>query len=138
MTQDVHGAIGDFVLRRADGLWAYQLAVTVDDLEQGITAIVRGEDLAHSTPRQLMLRAMLDPAAPPLQTLHVPLRLGADGRRLAKRDQSASVAHLRLAGEKPGEILGRLAMDLGLLDRAEAATARDLVPRWAGHLESEG
>jgi glutamyl-Q tRNA(Asp) synthetase len=82
--QDVTHEVGDFVLRRADGLWAYQLAVVVDDAAQGVTHIVRGEDLADNTPRQIHLQQVLGLATP--QYLHAPLLLGADGEKLSKRN----------------------------------------------------
>jgi glutamyl-tRNA synthetase len=130
LDQDVHSEVGDFVLRRSDGLWAYQLAVTVDDLAQGVTCVVRGEDLARSTARQLVLRRTLDPEAPALDTLHVPLVLGPDGRRLAKRDGSASVGEARAAGVSPERVVGRLAAALGLLERPEPVRAEELIPAW--------
>jgi glutamyl-Q tRNA(Asp) synthetase len=82
--QNVSQAVGDFVLKRADGLWAYQLAVVVDDAAQGITDIVRGEDLADNTARQILLQAALGLPAP--RYLHVPLVLGADGEKLSKQN----------------------------------------------------
>ncbi|NMM76515.1 tRNA glutamyl-Q(34) synthetase GluQRS [Acidovorax sp. SRB_24] len=81
--QDVVASVGDFVLRRADGLWAYQLAVVVDDAAQGITHIVRGEDLADNTPRQILLQRAL--GAPTPQYLHTPLVRAADGEKLSKQ-----------------------------------------------------
>jgi glutamyl-Q tRNA(Asp) synthetase len=82
--QDVAGEVGDFVLQRADGLWAYQLAVVVDDAAQGITHVVRGEDLADNTPRQIVLQQALGVAAPAY--LHTPLVLGANGEKLSKQN----------------------------------------------------
>ena len=82
-TQDVSAAVGDFVLRRADGLWAYQLAVVVDDAAQGITDVVRGEDLADNTPRQVLLLQRLGLPTP--RHLHTPLVLAADGCKLRDR-----------------------------------------------------
>lgn len=82
--QDVAREVGDFVLQRADGLWAYQLAVVVDDADQGITDVVRGEDLADNTARQILLqRALLLPG---LRYLHTPLVMGADGQKLSKQN----------------------------------------------------
>ena len=81
--QDVSRSVGDFVVRRADGCWAYQLAVVVDDAEQGITHVVRGEDLADNTPRQIHLQRLLGHARPTY--LHTPLVLAADGSKLSKQ-----------------------------------------------------
>ena len=82
--QDVEAEVGDFVLRRADGLWAYQLAVVVDDAAQGVTLVVRGEDLTDNTPRQLLLQRALDLPAPVY--LHTPLVLGENGEKLSKQN----------------------------------------------------
>lgn len=129
--QDVQQVVGDFVLRRADGLWAYQLAVTVDDWLQGVTSIVRGRDLLSSTPRQLLLRRLLAPHAPPLETLHVPLVLGPTGQRLAKRDRSATIAELRADGATPEQVVGRLAASLGLVPEGTKVRALELLPEWS-------
>lgn len=88
-TQNVAQAVGDFIIRRADGLWAYQLAVVVDDAAQGITHVVRGEDLADNTARQILLQRALGLPTP--QYLHTPLVLGPDGEKLSKRHSAPPI-----------------------------------------------
>src|SRR5574343_1405958 len=105
-SEDVAQEVGDFVRRRADGLWAYQLAVVVDDAAQGITDVVRGEDLADNTPRQILLQRRLGLPTP--RHLHTPLVLAADGCKLSKQngaaplDLSDPLAALRQAGSHLG------------------------------------
>ncbi|HEU4457579.1 MAG TPA: tRNA glutamyl-Q(34) synthetase GluQRS [Methylibium sp.] len=122
-SQDVERAVGDFVLKRADGLWAYQLAVVVDDAEQGVTDVVRGEDLLDNTPRQLLLQSALGVPAP--RHLHLPLVRAADGEKLSKRHGAAALA---LAGEAQRlATLGDAARALGLpleLHRPAAGSTR--------------
>jgi glutamyl-Q tRNA(Asp) synthetase len=89
LSQDVDATVGDFVLRRRDGFWAYQLAVVVDDADQGITDVVRGLDLWDNTPRQRLLQRALD--VPPVRYLHLPLVTSADGRKLAKSRRALPV-----------------------------------------------
>jgi glutamyl-tRNA synthetase len=104
--------VGDFVLRRGDGVYAYQLAVVVDDLEAGVTDVVRGADLVSSTPRQIWLARMLGREPP--RYAHVPLVVAPDGARLEKRTAGITVRELRAAGVAPERIVGELAHGLGL------------------------
>jgi glutamyl-tRNA synthetase len=120
---------GDFVLARTDGLFAYQLAVVVDDLLMGITEVVRGSDLLASVPRQVALWRAL--GAEPPGFLHVPLVLGPDGERLAKRHGAIAVRDLRASGQSAEEIVGRLAGSLGLAAPGERVTPRELVGRFS-------
>jgi glutamyl-tRNA synthetase len=115
---ELHGEInaeeaaGDFVVQRADGTFAYQLAVVVDDAALGVTEVVRGDDLLSSTPRQIALYEALDLPLP--RFLHVPLVLGPDGARLSKRHGAPSVGDLRRSGITKEAIVGRIAASLGL------------------------
>ena len=102
---------GDFFLRRADGVFAYQLAVVVDDALMGVDEVVRGSDLLSSTPRQLWLYRELGLTPP--KFYHLPLLLASDGRRLSKRDGDQSLENLR-AKYTPEEIIGKLAFACGL------------------------
>jgi glutamyl-tRNA synthetase len=122
-------AQGDFVVQRADGTVSYQLAVVVDDIEMGITEVVRGADLAGCTGWQLSLYRALG-AAPPAFA-HAPLLLGDDGRRLAKRDQAISVDTLRAAGVSAQQIVGALAASLGLVSPGSLLEARELIAGFA-------
>jgi len=119
------GSGGDFVIRRADGIISYQLAVVVDDAAMRITDVLRGYDLLDSTPRQLMLYEALELPAP--RFAHVPLLLGPDGKRLAKRHGASSLRSLREAGVEPARVVGLLAAFSGLHDRAEPIEARELI-----------
>jgi glutamyl-tRNA synthetase len=119
---------GDFVVWKSSGTPAYQLAVVVDDAEQGVTEVVRGDDLVPSTPRQVLLYETLGWTPP--RFVHVPLVVGTDGRRLAKRHGDTRLAALREAGERPESLVGLLAWSCGWLDRAGPATAGSLVKRF--------
>ncbi len=122
---DVGATVGDFVVKRADGLFAYQLAVAVDDAAMGVTHVVRGEDLLSSTPRQIViLRALGEPAP---EYAHVPLVVGPDGARLAKRAGGTTVAELRRRGVTPERLCGYLAHLAGLAKRGAKLRPRDLV-----------
>lgn len=123
-TFDAQRDVGDVVVRRADGEWAYQLAVVVDDLEMGITHVVRGDDLLPSTGTQLLLYRAL--GAPPPTFLHVPLLLEADGTRMAKRKGSLTLSALKAAGVRPERVVGLLAYSLGLLAEPTEVSAQEL------------
>ncbi|HSP96831.1 MAG TPA: tRNA glutamyl-Q(34) synthetase GluQRS [Candidatus Dormibacteraeota bacterium] len=125
VTQDVAREVGDFVLKRGDGVYAYQLAVVVDDLEMGITEVVRGVDLLSSAPRQALLAEMLDGTPP--AWMHVPLVLAADGSRLQKRTPSHTLAEARATGVSPQAMVARLARTLGLGGAEDADQPRALV-----------
>lgn len=114
---------GDFVVRRADGVYVYQLAVTVDDGEAGITEVVRGWDLLSSAPRQMYLQELFGFAHPDYG--HVPLLLAPDGRRLSKRDEDMDLTYLQ-KHLKAEQLLGILAYSCGLIDRPEAISAKEL------------
>lgn len=125
------GDIDDFVLRRGDGTVAYNLAVVVDDASMGIDQIVRGDDLAPSTPRQILLQRLLALLTPPgVEYAHVPLVLGPTGQRLAKRDGAVTLPELLAQGVTAGEVLARLATSLGLAREGERVTAGQLIDRF--------
>ncbi len=115
---------GDFVLRRADGVFVYQLAVTVDDAEAGVTQVVRGVDLLSSAPRQMYLQSLLGFHTPVYG--HIPLLVSPDGRRLSKRDQATDLGYLRQHAT-PEKILGTLAHAAGLLPEYQPVSAKELI-----------
>ena len=114
---------GDFIVRRADGVAAYQLAVVVDDAACGVTEVVRGRDLLSSTPVQLWLYRVLGLTPPSF--VHVPMLLSTDGRRLSKRDRDLDLGELRKAWP-PEKVIGLLAWRCGLIDRWEPLSPREL------------
>ena len=124
-TENLATDCGDFILRRSDGVFAYQLAVVCDDALGGVTEVVRGCDLLSSTPRQLWLYRQLGFTTP--RFFHVPLLIAADGKRLSKRERSLDMAHLRQRC-RPEEILGELAFASGITAKNEPVSARELVP----------
>ena len=128
VTERVDETVGDFVLKRRDGLYAYQLAVVVDDLLMDVTEVVRGEDLLASTARQLQLVEALG-GTPPAYA-HLPLVLNAAGEKLSKRDEALTLRSLREHGVRPEQLCGFLAYTMGLLERPRAATAHELVERF--------
>ena len=121
---------GDFIVRRSDGVFAYQLAVVVDDALMGVNHVVRGRDLLCSAPRQAWLHRVLGYEPPAF--FHTPLLLAPDGRRLAKRDHDLDMDALR-ARYTPETLIGLLACTAGLLDRPQSVQAAELIPlfSWA-------
>lgn len=133
---DLRAEVGDIVLRRADGAWAYNFAVVVDDAGMKVREVVRGDDLLPATASQLVIYSALGLEAPSFA--HVPLLLAADGQRLAKRRGSETLAALAAAGVEPARVVGALAYTLGLLERPLAAEARQLLPHFdLGRLHRE-
>jgi glutamyl-tRNA synthetase len=126
ITLDLHQLGGDFVVWKSAGTPAYQLAVVVDDADMGVTEVIRGDDLVPSTPRQLLLYRALGLPAP--RFVHVPLVVGPDGRRLAKRHGDTRLSTLRQAGVQPERLLGLLAWSCGWMQEIAPITARELLP----------
>jgi glutamyl-tRNA synthetase len=122
------GVVDDFVLRRGDGTPAYNLAVVVDDAEQGVGEVVRGADLVDSTPRQLLLARLL--GLPEADHAHVPLVLGPDGARLAKRHGAVTLADRAARGETPAQVVSWMAGSVGLAEPGETVDAAELVKRF--------
>ena len=118
---------GDFALRRSDGVWAYQLAVVVDDMRMGVTQVVRGEDILLSTPRQLLLYRLLGGTPP--EYAHIPLLHDEQGERLAKRHHSLSIAALRERGCSASAVIGYFAALARLQENAAPVSAARLAER---------
>lgn len=146
---DITKAVGDFVVWKNDDTPAYQLAVAVDDAAMGITQVVRGDDLIPSTPRQMLLYRALDLVPP--EFAHVPLVVGPDGRRLAKRHGDTRLATLRSQGVTAESLTGLLAWSCGWIDTIRPVTATEVIPRFdlasipkepfvltSGHLQTIG
>ena len=119
---------GDFLVRRADGAFVYQLAVTVDDGLAGVNQVVRGVDLLNSSPRQMYLQELFGFSAP--EYAHVPLLVARDGRRLSKRDQDMDLGYLQQRCSA-AELLGKLAFHAGIIDRCEPVSAAELVSEFS-------
>ncbi|MCG3174042.1 MAG: Glutamate--tRNA ligase 1 [Myxococcota bacterium] len=128
VSQEVSRGAGDFVLKRGDGYFAYQLAVTADDIAMGVTEVVRGTDLLFNTPRQLLLLRALGGKAPVYA--HMPLLLGPDGEKLAKRHQAPSIWKLKQQGASPGGITGWIASGLGLCEPGARLKPAELLKSW--------
>jgi glutamyl-Q tRNA(Asp) synthetase len=136
LTDRVADQVGDFVLKRADGIWAYQLAVVVDDAAQGVTHVVRGEDLSDNTARQMLLQHALDLPTPVY--LHTPLVYGLDGEKLSKQHGAQA-----MDVNAPGAALIQALQTLGLGTPASASNAVSeilwwAVPRWAAQYPLTG
>lgn len=127
-SQDPAEQCGDLLLRDRDGQWAYQFAVTVDDIRHGVNLIIRGEDLLVSTGRQIRLARMLGRETPPL-FVHHPLIVDDAGDKLSKKQAAPAVRELRRSGTKRDDVLGQAAWRVGLTDSDRALDAADL-PRW--------
>ena len=125
--QELESECGDFIVKRSDGVYAYQLAVVVDDLDQGINQVVRGIDLLDSTPQQMYVRSLIDPDASAVAYAHIPLLLDERGRRLSKRDHDmgleAILGHFRTVEH----LIGYLAHVLGIRPDAEPLSAQELI-----------
>lgn len=124
-TENLARDCGDFVLRRSDGLYGYQLAVVVDDALSGVTEVVRGRDILTATPRQIYLQRLLGYDTP--RYWHIPLLVDAQGRRLAKRDRDLDLTALAKRFT-PADICGHLACSVGLLDEVRPVTLEGLIP----------
>jgi glutamyl-tRNA synthetase len=125
----VEGVVDDLVVRRNDGATAYNLAVVVDDAAQGVEEVVRGADLADGTPRQILLARLLGLQVPAYA--HVPLMLGPDGQRLAKRHGAVSLADRAALGQSPAQIRGELMAGVGLAEPGEEPSMDVLLERFA-------
>jgi glutamyl-Q tRNA(Asp) synthetase len=123
----------DLLVRDRDGQWTYQFSVVVDDLRQDITHVIRGQDLADSTERQLSLREMIHPPRPTthsrqdLTFIHHPLLLKPSGEKLSKSAGDTGVRELRSAGVSPAEVIGRAAAAVGLINRPQPLTGKEVV-----------
>lgn len=133
ITENVSQTVGDFVIRRNDGAWAYQLACVVDDIDMGITDVLRGADLLGSTARQALLFDALGASQP--RFWHVPLLTDKNGARLAKRSGAASLRQMREGGADPKALTRDLALGLGW-KVAALCQPQDLLGQWQSWLES--
>jgi glutamyl-tRNA synthetase len=126
--QQVQQTVGDFIVCRSDGIFAYQFAVVVDDALMHINQVVRGVDLLQSTARQILLFEALEFQVPTFA--HVPLLLDTHGKRFSKRIQSAGLEPIRAGGVSPAQVVGQFAAECGLVDRGEQLSAGGLAQRY--------
>ena len=126
--QQVQHTVGDFIVCRSDGIFAYQFAVVVDDALMHINQIVRGVDLLQSTARQILLFEAFGFQVPTFG--HVPLLLDEQGKRFSKRTQSAGLEPLRMHGATPPEIVGQMAANCGLASKGEQLSTSELAQRY--------
>ncbi len=126
--QQVQQTVGDFIICRSDGIFAYQFAVVVDDALMQINQVVRGVDLLESTARQILLFEAFGFQVPTFA--HVPLLFDEHGKRFSKRTQSAGLEPLRMAGVTPEQVVGQMAAECGLVDRGEQLSASELAQRY--------
>ena len=134
VTVELSSTCGDFILRRSDGVYSYQLAVVADDIRMGITQVVRGRDLLSSTPRQIWLYRLLGQEPPAY--IHVPLLVSNDGKRLSKRDMGLNLSELRKTFRAP-QIIGRLAFLAGLIPEYREMMPGDLLSFTPSSLRKE-
>ncbi len=134
VSQNVHDSLGDLVIQRNDGVWAYQLVCAVDDLEMQISHVLRGDDLLSSTARQILLIDLLGGIAPIYA--HVPLMTDYRGERLAKRGGAPSIKALRDGGANPNEIVRDLALSLGW-NVTQSSQPKDLIGLFSRWLEGQ-
>lgn len=127
--QDVPRVLGDFPVARDEGGAGYTLAVVVDDAAMGVTEVVRGNDLLAATPAQILLQRALGLPTPTY--CHVPLVVGTDGKRLAKRHGDTRIASYRAAGVRPERLIGALAASCGWAEKGESLTLAELLPRFS-------
>ncbi len=128
MTQHVQQVVGDFIVCRSDGIFAYQFAVVVDDALMHINQIVRGNDLLNSTARQILLYEALGFPVPTFA--HVPLLVDEQGKRLSKRTQSMGLDPLRARGTGPEQVVGELTASCGLVKKGDEINAKELVQQY--------